>query len=185
MCFVRVIFLILLICAANPLRSQNIFISEPQKISTELIGYDILGKTKNGDVLVYKKYRFQDEIDVFDKQMNLKRHKDITIKNMDYESVEVMKAVDNIYHFYMYKDNKINYLSVQLYNSDIEKKGDAKIIDSTSLRLGENFSEFKIIKARSNPFFLIYKHEFNTGKFFIDFSIVIPAISSSVSCGKM
>ena len=103
-------------------QAQKIFISDPQKISTELVGYNILGKNKNGDVLVYKKYRFEDEIDIYDKQMTFKRKKEITIKTMDYESVEVYKSGEKIYHFYTYKENKNNYLAVQLFNEDVEKR---------------------------------------------------------------
>ena len=155
------------------LQAQKIFISDPQKISTELVGYNILGKNKNGDVMVYKKYRFEDEIDVYDKQMTFKRKKEITIKTMDYESVEVYKSGEMIYHFYTYKENKNNYLAVQLFNEDIDKKGTAVILDSTSLRIGENFSEFKVIKAKNNPFFLIYKYEFSAGRIDKLFSMVI------------
>ena len=146
------------------LPAQSIFISDAQKISTELIGYDILGKTKNGDVLIYKKYRFEDEIDIFDKEMALKRHKDITIRNMDYESVEVMKAGNDIFHFYTHKDNKMNYLYVQKYNEDVEKKGDPVLLDSTSLKIGENFTEFKIRHAPTAAWFLIYKYELSAGR---------------------
>ncbi len=144
--------------------AQQIFISDPQKISTELIGYNILGKNKNGDVLVYKKYRFKDEIDVYDKQMSFKRRKEITIKNIDYETVEVYKSGDHIFHFYSYKDNKMLYLAVQHYNSDLEKKGDLVIVDSTSQKLGDNFTEFKIAKANTTPYYLIYKYELSAGR---------------------
>lgn len=144
--------------------AQQIFISDPQKISTELIGYNILGKNKNGDVLIYKKYRFEDEIDIYDKQMSFKRRKEITIRNMDYETVEVYKSGDNIYHFYSYKDNKMLYLAVQHYTGDLEKKGEASVIDSTSQKLGDSFTEFKISKATSAPFYLIYKYELSAGR---------------------
>ncbi len=154
-------------------QAQKIFISDPQKISTELVGYNILGKNKNGDVLVYKKYRFEDEIDIYDKQMTFKRKKEITIKTMDYESVEVYKSGEKIYHFYTYKENKNNYLAVQLFNEDVEKKGEPILLDSTSLKIGENFSEFKIVKSKNNAYFLIYKYEFSAGRIDKMFSLVI------------
>ncbi|MGB4930090.1 MAG: hypothetical protein WBP43_08975 [Chitinophagales bacterium] len=161
----RVVILFLLcVGCLKYVGAQQIFISDPQKISTELIGYNILGKNKNGDVLVYKKYRFKDEIDVYDKQMSFKRRKEITIKNIDYETVEVYKSGDHIFHFYSYKDNKMLYLAVQHYNSDLEKKGDLVIVDSTSQKLGDNFTEFKIAKANTTPYYLIYKYELSAGR---------------------
>lgn len=155
-------FFILLFSAR--VNAQSIFISEAQKISTELIGYDVLGKTKNGDVLIYKKYRFEDQIDVFDKEMVLRKHKDITIKNMDYETVEVVKAGNDVFHFYTHKDNKMNYLYVQKFNDDVEKKGDPVLLDSTSLKISENFTEFKIEATSVNQWFMIYKYELSGGR---------------------
>lgn len=146
------------------MQAQKVFISDPQKISTELIGYNILGKNKNGDVMIYKKYRFEDEIDVYDKQMIFKRRKEISLKNIDYETVEVYQAGEQIFHFYTVKESKMNYLTVQQYNLDIEKKGDPKVLDSTSLKLGENYSEYKIAKAKNNPYVLIYKYELSAGR---------------------
>lgn len=146
------------------LGAQQIFISDPQKISTELVGYNILGKNKNGDVLIYKKYRFEDEIDVYDKQMSFKRRKEITIPNLDYETLDVYKSGDYIFHFYTHRDNKMNFLSVQRYNQEIEKKGSPVLLDSTSLKLGDNFSDFKIAKANTTPFYLIYKYELSIGR---------------------
>ncbi len=144
--------------------AQQIYISDPQKISTELVGYNILGKNKNGDVMIYKKYRFEDEIDIYDKQMSFKRRKEITISNFDYETLEVYKSGDYIFHFYTHRDNKMNYLSVQRYNQEIEKKGGPILLDSTSLKLGENFSDFKIAKANTTPYYLIYKYEMSVGR---------------------
>ncbi|MEZ5015315.1 MAG: hypothetical protein R2794_13590 [Chitinophagales bacterium] len=159
--------------AAHTASAQNIYISESQKISTELIGYNILGKNKNGDVLIYKKYRFEDEIDVFDKQMNFKRRKDITMRNLDYETVEIFKSGESLYHFYTYKENKNVYLSVQRLNAELERKGEPIVIDSSSLRLGTNFSEFKVRSAENNPYFLIYKYELSNGRIDKLFSITM------------
>ncbi len=163
----------LLLCIPGFISAQKIFISDPQKISTELVGYNILGKNKNGDILIYKKFRFEDNIDVYDKQMAFKRRKEITIKSLDYESIEVYKSQDMIYHFYTYKENKNSYLNIQIFNEDIEKKGTPIILDSTSLRLGENYSEFKIVKAKNNPYFLIYKYEFSAGRIDKMFTLVV------------
>jgi hypothetical protein len=173
----RILILCMLSFLAWPsiAQAQQIFISDPQKISTELIGYNILGKNKNGDVLIYKKYRFEDEIDIYDKQMSFKRRKEITIRSLDYETVEVYKTGDNIYHFYTHKDNKMQYLSVQHYNSDLEKKGAPVLLDSTSQKLGDSFTEFKITKANTSPYYLIYKYELSAGRIDKLFLLVMDA----------
>lgn len=146
------------------LRAQDISISEPQKISTELIGYSILGRNKNGDVMIYKKYRFRDEIDILDKNMEFKRRKEFSVKNTDYETVEFYKSADYLFHFYSYRENKMSYLAAQQYTADLDKKGEPVLLDSSSQRLGENFTEWKISKAKTTPYFLIYKYELSNGR---------------------
>ncbi|MBC8048398.1 MAG: hypothetical protein H7Y00_16480 [Fimbriimonadaceae bacterium] len=164
--------------------AQNIFISPPEKLSTELVGFDILGKTKNGDVLIYKKFRFEDEIQVLDKQMQLKRTKDITLKLDNYETIELIKLNEEIFQFYTLKENKNLYLYHQRYNTDFEKKGDPKIIDSTSLRLGDNFSAFRIMKSKNEDYVLIYKYEYSSGRIDKLFSVVVNAAGNIVQAGS-
>ncbi|MBC8172598.1 MAG: hypothetical protein H7X71_01720 [Chitinophagales bacterium] len=173
--YCRICFSFLLMLFAGHLYAQNIFISTPEKLSTELIGFDILGKLKNGDVLIYKKYRFEDEVQVLDKQMQLKRSRDITLKLDNYETIELVKVHDEIFQFYTVKDNKMLYLNCQKYNTDLERKGDMEIIDSTSLRLGENYSEFRILYSKNEDFVLVYKYEYSGGRIDKLYTIVVNA----------
>ncbi len=155
------------------LHAQEIAISDPQKITTELTGYSILGKNKNGDILIYKKYRFKDEIDVYDKNMSFKRRKEIGIKDSDHETLEFYKSGDYIFQFYTHRDNKMLYLHVQQYTTDLDKKGDPVLLDSISQRLGENFSDYKVIQARTTPYYLIYKHELSNNRIDKLFTLVM------------
>ena len=143
--------------------AQEIAISDPQKITTELTGYSIMGKNKNGDVLVYKKYRFKDEIDIYDKNMSFKRRKEISVRE-DSETLEFYKSGDYIFQFFTNRDNKMLYLFVQQYTTDLDKKCDPVLLDSTSQRIGDNYSDFKVIQARTAPYYLIYKNELSNGR---------------------
>jgi len=147
-----------------PVSGQEISISDPQKISTELTGYSILGKNKNGDVLIYKKYRFKDEIDVYDKQMTFRRRKEISPKHPEHETIEMYKSGDHVYHFYTYRENKMRYLMVQHYTSDLDKKSEPVLLDSTSQKIGDNFTDFKIARAKTTPYYLIYKYAMSNGR---------------------
>ncbi len=158
------VLVFLLLGCPTYVAAQEISISDPQKISTELVGYSILGRNKNGDVLIYKKYRFKDEIDVYDKNMAFKRRKEITLKNADYETVEFYKSNDYIFQFFTFRENKMLYLAVQQFTPDLDKKGEPVLVDSTSQRMGENFSEYKITKARTTPYYLIFKYELSNGR---------------------
>jgi hypothetical protein len=144
--------------------AQNVYISNAEKLSTELIGFDVLGKNKNGEILIYKKYRFEDEVEFFDKQMQLKRKRNITLKLDNYETVELIKLHDEVFQYYTVKESKDLYLYVQKYTTDMDKKGDALLIDSTSLRISDNYSDFKIIKSKNEDFVLIYKYEYSGGR---------------------
>lgn len=158
-----VLILLTLSCWLSTAYAQEIAISDPQKITTELTGYSIMGRNKNGDVLVYKKYRFKDEIDIYDKNMSFKRRKEISVKD-DHETLEFYKSGEYIFQFYTRRDNKMLYLQVQQYTTDLDKKGEPVLLDSTSQRIGDNFSDFKVIQARTAPYYLIYKNELNNGR---------------------
>lgn len=159
----KILFLFILLPAWQ-VHAQNVFMSDPEKLSTELTGFDILGKTRSNDVLIYKKYRSQDLVQIYDREMKLKRTKDITLKLDNYETVELIKLDDEVFQFYTVKENKMIYLNYQRYNNDMERKGDPAKLDSTSLRLGDNFSEFRIMKSKKDAFVLIYKYEYSSGR---------------------
>ena len=55
----RLFFLFVLFLTAGS--CQQIYISEGQKLGSEMVGCDILGKGPAGELFVYKKYRFEDE----------------------------------------------------------------------------------------------------------------------------
>lgn len=149
---------------ANTGVTQNIFISNGEKLSTELVGFDIIGRVSNNELLVYKKYRFKDEVEVYDAQMNLRRRKDITIKGSEYESNEVIKLGNQVFHFYTLKGSKKNFLYAQMYTELLEKKGDALLIDSTSRRMGSNFSAYTIKPSKNNEYAMVYQIEYTSGK---------------------
>lgn len=91
---------------------------------------------------------------------------------MDYESVEVYKSGEKFIIFTHIKKIRI-ITSQSSYLMRTWKKGEPILLDSTSLKIGENFSEFKIVKSKNNAYFLIYKYEFSAGRIDKMFSLVI------------
>lgn len=146
------------------LSAQNIYISNDEKLSSELIGFDVVGRMSDGNLVIYKKYRYKDELELYDSQMNIRRKKEITIKAIEYESLEVLKMGNQIFHFYTQKQNKQIFLFAQVYNETAEKKGDPILIDSTSRRIGDNFSGYKVVRSRNGDYAMAYQYEFSSGK---------------------
>jgi hypothetical protein len=144
--------------------AQQVYISDHEKLSAEMVGYDILGASGSGDVYIYKKYRFEDKIDIYDREMNLKRSKNITRKNINYETNEVIKMGDRIFQFYTEKSGKASYLKYQLYNLDMEDKEDPVLIDSTVSKVGEGYSEYRIIRSEQDEYMLCYKFSYNNSR---------------------
>lgn len=144
--------------------AQNIYISNEEKLSSELVGFDVVGRMNSGDLVVYKKYRYKDELEFYDAQMTLRRKKEITVKATDYQSKEVLKVSNQIFHFYTKKINKQTFLIAQVYGEDAERKGEPIIIDSTSRRIGDNFSDYTILRSGNGEFAMAYQYEFSGGK---------------------
>ncbi|MFN3940214.1 MAG: hypothetical protein ACK4IY_06480, partial [Chitinophagales bacterium] len=165
--------------------SQNIFISNSEKLSTDLIGFDIIGRVSNGELLIYKKYRFKDEVEVYDTQMNLRRRKDLTLKGSEYESNEVIKMGNQVFHFYTLKDNKKSFLYAQPYTDLLEKKGDPILIDSTSRRIGSSFSAYVIKPSKNNEYAIVYQFEYAGGKISNLVSAVISSSGKIVTVNQM
>jgi hypothetical protein len=154
--------LLLLLCSLLVVRTsgQQIYISQAQKLSAEMIGFDILGTLSGGELLVYKKYRFDDEIDIYDKQMNLKRSKNLTLKNITYETKEFIKLGDRIFQFYEEKNGKVTYLKYQQYTLSLERKDEPVLIDSTVSRMGESYSGYRIIRSENEQYAMAYKYAY-------------------------
>lgn len=49
------------------------------------------------------------------------------------------------------------------------------LLDSTSQKLGDSFTEFKITKANTSPYYLIYKYELSAGRIDKLFLLVMDA----------
>ncbi len=159
----RLLFLFVLFSTVQ-VSAQQIYISEGQKLSSEMVGYDILGKGPAGELFVYKKYRFEDEVDVFDKQMNLKRTRNITLKGINYDTNELIKMGDRIFQFYTERSGRTSYLKFQEYNLALENKGDPVLVDSTVSRIGEAWSEYKVQRSEPDEYILCYKFSLNNGR---------------------
>ncbi len=144
--FTLLILFLILFCGSVSV-AQNIYISNEEKLSSELVGFDVVGRMNGGDLVVYKKYKYKDELEFYDAQMTLRRKKEITVKATEYESKEVLKIGNQLFHFYTKKENKQTFLIAQVYGEDTEKKGDPIIIDSTSRRIGDNFSDYTILRS--------------------------------------
>ncbi|MFZ1612444.1 MAG: hypothetical protein WAU21_03660, partial [Chitinophagales bacterium] len=161
--FTLLILFLILFCGSVSV-AQNIYISNEEKLSSELVGFDVVGRMNGGDLVVYKKYKYKDELEFYDAQMTLRRKKEITVKATEYESKEVLKIGNQLFHFYTKKENKQTFLIAQVYGEDTEKKGDPIIIDSTSRRIGDNFSDYTILRSGNGAFAMAYQYEFAGGK---------------------
>ena len=145
-------------------RAQQVYISKEQKLSAEMIGFDVLGSLPGGELMVYKKYRFDDEIDIYDKEMKLRRTKDLTIKGISYETREFIKLENRIFQFYEEKNGKTTYLKYQEYTLELERKDDPVLIDSTISKIGENSSNYKIIKSENEQYIMCYQYAYQGGE---------------------
>lgn len=164
-----------IVCHTPCTVAQNIYISNEEKLNSELVGFDVVGRMNSGNLVIYKKYRFEDVLEFYDAQMALLKKKEITIKASAYESKEVLKIGNQLFHFFTRKINKQTFLYAQVFGEDAEKKGDPIIIDSTSRRIGDNFSDYKIVRSGNGDYAMAYQYAFNGGKISRLLTVVINA----------
>ncbi|MBK7108463.1 MAG: hypothetical protein IPH61_04715 [Bacteroidetes bacterium] len=162
--YFKILILLFTIYNGSVSIAQNIYISNEEKLSSELEGFDVVGRMNGGDLVVYKKYKYKDELEFYDAQMTLRRKKEITVKAPEYQSKEVLKIGNQIFHFYTKKENKQTFLIAQVFGEDADRKGEPIIIDSTSRRIGDNFSDYTILRSGNGAFAMAYQYEFGGGK---------------------
>ncbi len=159
----RLLFAAVLVACSLFLQAQQVYISEIQKLSAEMIGFDILGRLPDGNLLVYKKYRFDDEIDIYDSEMRLKRTRNMTLKGLNYETREFIKLEDRIYQYIEEKNGKTTYLKYQVYDLQLAPQGDPVLVDSTVSKIGDSYSNYRVMKSENDAFIMTYQYEYAGG----------------------
>jgi hypothetical protein len=127
----RLVLLLLAGLFFSLVHAQRITYTEPDRDDARTLNFEIMGKL-NGRVLVYKSYRDQHFISVFDNDM-----KQVSKNKLDFFpdrvlNTEFIQYPDFIYVFYQFQKRSVVYYMAARIGSDGRKIGEVVQLDSTA-----------------------------------------------------
>lgn len=151
--------LIFLLTAVYALPAQVLSLSAPEKIVSSLMDYRILGQNDLG-VLVYKKHRDRDLIEVYDENMTLIRRKTLG-DGMDRNTVGLVMLKDKVYQLFSFREHKKDYLAVQAMDGSLRNFGQILLLDSLDRR--EEWTDYYVRRANNQDYLLVYRSQIRSG----------------------
>jgi len=143
------------ICLAG--HAQTITYSEPDKDDARAMNFEILGRM-NGKVLVYKNYRDQHFIAVFDNDM-----KQVDRVKLDFLSgnkilnTEFIQYPDYIYMIYQFQRKNLLYCMAVKLGGDGKKAADPILVDTTEIGYASNSGIYTIINSEDKQKIMVFK----------------------------
>jgi hypothetical protein len=157
-----IVLLSLSLVFAVPAKGQALAISEPERVSSTLLNYRVLGKN-NGGVLVYKHKRDKEVIEAYDKSMNLVRRKTLSYDGETAETVNIYLTPDGgLLHFYTYKRRRTEYLTAQRIDARLVNLGKPVLLDSVDKREDGNWDDFLLRQSLDRNWLLIFRLDTRT-----------------------
>ncbi len=124
------LFIACLLFACFQANSQRITYSEPDRDDPRTLNFEIVGKI-NGKVMVYKNYRDQHFISVYDSDMKMEAKNKLDLTNARVLSTDFVVYADFAYMFYQFqKKNALYCMAVKLDNNGTQV-GQPIELDST------------------------------------------------------
>lgn len=127
----RLVVLLLCSMALSGVHAQRITYSEPDRDDARTLNFEVMGKM-NGRILVYKSYRDQYFISVFDNDMKLLSKNKLDFFPERVVNTEFIQYPDFMYVFYQYQKRSIMYYMAARIGPDGKKIGDVIPLDTTA-----------------------------------------------------
>src|SRR5438128_282481 len=122
---------VLTICLAG--RAQTITYSEPDRDDARAMNFEVLGKL-NGNILVYKNYRDQHFIAVYDNDMKqVERVKLDFLNGNKILNTEFIQYPDYVYMFYQFQRKSLLYCMAVKLDAGGKRTGEPKLVDTTEI----------------------------------------------------
>ncbi len=128
---VRLVVLFLCSMALSGIQAQRITYSEPDRDDARTLNFEVMGKM-NGRILVYKSYRDQYYISVFDNDMKLVSKNKLDFFPERVLNTEFIQYPDFMYVFYQYQKRSVMYYMAARIGADGKKIGDVIPLDTTA-----------------------------------------------------
>ncbi len=154
---IKPVVILLLSLAFTGASAQRITYSEPDRDDARTLNFEVMGKL-NGKILVYKNYRDQHFITVFDSDMKV-----ISKNKMDFFPDKVLNTdfiqyPDFSYVFYQYQKRSVMYFMGVKIGEDGKKIGEPVLLDTTSnINYTTNNKIYSLINSEDKQKILVFK----------------------------
>lgn len=152
----KYIFGILIVCCSIiQLKAQNVVISNPIKIHSKVIDFELLGKNQNG-IYVYYYDQSRSEIELFNDQLRpvIKREIDVKDKNTTIESIFLQD--DKAIVFYTHQVDNSLYLKARSLNNYLESSNFVNYLDSIPNVKNAGYYSYYVKQSPNQQFFTFF-----------------------------
>ena len=137
------IFFLLLFTAlcSFPALAQRIAYSDVEKEDSRQMNFEILGKV-GGNISIYKNYRNQNNISVYDNSMAIVSKTNLTFLPEKLISTDFIVYPNSFWMFYQYQKKNVVYFSAVKINGDLWFNGDVIFKNQLDRSNALDFKEF-------------------------------------------
>lgn len=141
------LFAIILLVAGSVIgNAQRITYSEPDKDDVRNLNFEVIGKM-NGHFLVYKGYRDNHTITVYDDNMKVKEKHELDFIPNRSLNVDFLSYKDYSYLFYQYQKKSVVFCMAAKLDADGKLVGQPVILDTTDINYSSNKKLYTILNS--------------------------------------
>lgn len=136
--------------------AQRITYSEPDRNDQKSLSFDIVGKINN-HFLVYKNFRADNYISVYDNDMKLVENVDLDFIPDKTAGTDLITYKDQFYLFYQYQKRSIAYCMVAKIDGNGKIIGDPIELDTTHVNSYSNNRIYNIVNSEDKQHIMVFK----------------------------
>ena len=150
-----IIFTILLIWATN-LQAQRISYTDIDRDDYRQMNFEIIGKV-GGNINIYKNFRNNNDISVYDADMKLKDKVRLTVLPERVSNVDFIAYPDHYYMVYQYQKKNVVYFAAVKLNGDAKMLADPVVLDTSHLETNNEIKVYSMIYSENKQRIMVYK----------------------------
>jgi hypothetical protein len=165
------IIAVLFTCSSLTTNAQKIFYSEPDHNDQKSLNFDIVGKINN-HYLIYKNYRADNYVSVFDAEMKLVENVALDFVPDKLLGTDIITYKDFFYLFYQYQKHGIAYVKAAKIDGNGKIIGEPLALDTTSINSYSDNRIYNILSSEDKHYIAVFKiNSKNNDKYFLKTSL--------------
>ncbi len=153
--------LILLCSVCVDLLAQKVVFSQPQRLPTKVMEYEIVGKTSQG-LVVHKSGTKYNELEMYDlTTMKLKWTKEMLLGDKKAKVEEIIAYKDELIVIFTVKQKSETFLYVRRTTPDLKPLGDDVELDKVVRKFGTYGFEFFVDISKNKKYINILRHNYD------------------------